>query len=484
MTIDSFPELDEQYRLWIDGEYVDARDGDTLQTVNPATEDPAATVAAGKQEDVDRAVQAARDALDDWQDVDARERGRLLRDFAERVRNSKADLIELETVTNGKQPSGIEGELEWCANYFDYYAGITDKLHGEQIPRGDEYVDYTIREPLGVIGQIVPWNLPIQLLGRGVATALATGNAVVAKPAEETPLAALKLAELLHDEGLPTGLFNVVTGRGEEAGAALASHPDIDGLAFTGSGETGRDVLKAAAENIVPAHVELGGKSPNVIYPDADFDEAIEHALNAIFRGSSGQGCTAGSRLLVHEDVHDEFVERLADRAQELTHGPGIEEPDMSPIISASQFERVLDYIRIGREEVGEPMIGGSAVDREGYFVEPTIFADVDNSTRIAQEEIFGPVLCTISFASEEEAIRIANDTRYGLAAAIFTNDLARAHRFAREVDAGQIYINEYYAEGVETPFGGYKESGIGREKGLEAIQEYTQVKNVCARID
>lgn len=356
-------------------------------------------------------------------------------------------------------------------------------MQGESIPLGEDYVDYTIREPMGVTGQIIPCNLPINIFGRSVAPALASGNVSVVKPAENTSLTTLEVADLAREVGLPDGVLNVVTGYGSEAGAALASHDGIDAISFTGSVPTGREVAKATVDNVTEIHLELGGKSPNVVYPGADMGAALSGTVKGIFGTNAGQVCSAGSRLLVHEDIHGEFVDRLATRVADLTVGPGIDDPDVGPLVSTDQLEKVTGYLDTGRETIGEPVVGAHAIDRSGYFVEPTIFDDVDHDSRLAQEEIFGPVLTVTPFGTEREAIELANDVDYGLVAGVFTSDLGRAHRFAREVKAGQIYINEWFAGGVETPFGGKKNSGFGREKGLEAIDSYTTTKNVCARI-
>lgn len=474
----------EQYGLIIDGCSTDAESGETLTTYNPATEEPLAEVAAAQSADINRAVESAGDAYTDWRSTPPVKRGRILSAIADMLRDEIDRLAELETRDNGKPISQARNEVEGCARYFEYYAGSADKIHGDSIPLTREYADYTIREPLGITGQIIPWNLPINLLGRTVAPALAAGNVAVAKPAEQTPVTALEVGKLAIEAGLPPGVLNVVPGFGAEAGASLASHPDVNAISFTGSVATGRQVAKLAADAITPVHLELGGKSPNVVFPDADMENAIENTLTAIFTSNAGQVCSAGSRLLLHESIHDEFVNKLAARTAELTIGPGIEDPDIGPLVSHDQYEKVLNYINIGREEVGEPVVGGDVPDKTGYFVQPTIFDDIDNDMRIAQEEIFGPVLSVIEFADEAEAMKIANDADYGLVAGIFTSNHGRAHRFARDIEAGQVYINEWFAGGVETPFGGYKQSGFGREKGLEAIDSYTQVKNVCANID
>lgn len=474
----------DQYELLIGGEFVSASSSDTLTTLNPATEESTEEVAAGSEEDIDRAVENARETFPEWRDTPPQERGRLLYDLAASIRDEADRLTEIEMLDNGKPLSQAKSDVEGCARYFEYYAGIADKIQGESIPLTQDYVDYTRREPLGVTAQIVPWNFPINLLGRSAAPALAAGNVAVAKPAEQTPLSALEVGKLALDVGFPPGVLNIVPGFGAEAGAALAGHSDVNGVSFTGSVVTGRQVAQLANDNMTPVHLELGGKNPNVVFPDADLETALNSTISAIFGTAAGQVCSAGSRLLIHEDIHSEFVETLATRAAELSVGPGTDDPDIGPLVSMDQYEKVNKYIDIGRDEVGEPVTGGEPPDRPGYFVNPTIFDNVDNDMRIAQEEIFGPVLSVIEFSDEQEAIELANDVDYGLVAGIFTEDVGRAHRFARDVQAGQIYINEWFAGGVETPFGGYKQSGFGREKGLEAIEEYTQVKNICANID
>lgn len=470
------------YDLVIDGELVPATGGERFETLNPATEDVVGTVARAREADVDRAVAAANDAFDDWSSTPPQERGRLLDDLAEEIRAQQESLALLETRDNGKPLSHARADVETCARYFEYYAGVADKVHGDSIPLTDDYVDYTVREPLGVTAQIIPWNLPTNIFGRSVAPALATGNTAVVKPAEQTPLTAVEIGRLATEVGIPDGVLNVVPGFGAEAGAPLSAHPDVDGVSFTGSVPTGIEVGKSALENVTNVHLELGGKSPNVVWPDADIDSAVDSTMTGIF-ANAGQVCSAGSRLLVHEDVKDEFLDVLTDRIEEMTLDNGETDPDMGPLVSEEHFEKVTNYLDIGRAEAGEPLIGGEALDRDGYFVEPTVFTGVDNDMRIAQEEIFGPVLSVIEFGTEAEAIALANDVDYGLVAGIHTQNMGRAHRFARDVRAGQVYINEWFAGGEETPFGGFKESGFGREKGLAAVDAYTQVKNVCADI-
>ncbi|WP_049917747.1 aldehyde dehydrogenase family protein [Haloferax denitrificans] len=483
MTQETLSTTTADYGLVIDGEVVDSQSGELFDAVDPATEEVIATVAAAQTEDVVDAVDAARDAFPDWKATPPQERGRLLNELARRIREQEDELARLETLDNGKPISHARSDVEVCARYFEYYAGIADKIHGDSIPLTSEYADYTIREPLGVTGQIIPWNLPTNIFGRSVAPALASGNVSVVKPAEQTPLTAVEIGKLALEVGIPAGVLNVVPGFGAEAGAALSSNPDVDGISFTGSVPTGQEVMRTASDNITEVHLELGGKSPNVVFPDADMETALDGAITGIF-ANAGQVCSAGSRLLVHEDIHDEFVSRLADRASSLSVGPGIDDNDMGPLVSEGHLEKVTRYLEVGRNEVGEPVTGGDVIDRDGYFVEPTIFDGVSNDMRIAQEEIFGPVLSVIPFADEEEAIELANDVNYGLVAGVFTENLGRAHRFARDVRAGQIFINEWFAGGVETPFGGFKDSGFGREKGLAAIDSYTQTKNVCANIE
>jgi aldehyde dehydrogenase (NAD+) len=476
--------LDTPWRLVIDGELVETESSETYETVDPSTGEHLADVARGRAEDIDRAVESGRHAFEEWRSYDPEERGRVLLDVADAIRDAADELAELEARDVGKPLSQSREQAAVCARYFEYYAGAADKIHGEQIPQGGGYLDWTVREPLGVTGQIIPWNFPMELFGRIVAPALAAGNAAVAKPSEQTPRTAIAIGHLSVEAGLPPGLLNVVPGYGSEAGAALASHADIDGMSFIGSVETGLKVGQSAVGTATPVNLELGGKSPIVVYPDADYENALENTITAIFGNNSGQVCAAGSRLLVHEDIHDSFVADLCERAADLEIGPAMEDPDMGPLATESQFEKVKQYVTVGRSEVGEPATGGTVLERDGFFVEPTVFDGVDNDMRIAQEEIFGPVLSVISFTTEAEAIELANDIRYGLVAGVFTSDMGKATRFARAVQAGQVYINEYYASGIEAPFGGYKQSGFGRENGLEALENYTQTKNVCAKID
>lgn len=477
--------MKDNYKLFIGGEWVESDSGEVFETIDPATEEVIATVPRGNAMDISAAVGAARAAVEGpWREMKPKERARLLYDLARAIERSAEELAQLETLDSGKPIQTSRKEVLSTARYFEFYAGAADKIHGQQIPLGPDYVDFTIREPLGVTAHIVPWNMPLNMIGRSVAPALAAGNTAVVKPAEQTPLTALKLAELIVELGFPAGVYNVVTGYGDEAGAALTSHPDIDSITFTGSVETGRLVMQAAAEHIKPVVLELGGKSPHMIFADADLDTAVAEAAKGIY-SNTGQICSAGSRLVIDSRIKEPFLERLVAHSERIKVGPGMDSPDMGPLVSDEQYERVLGYINIGREEGARVVTGGGRPSRfdRGYFVAPTVFDEVRPTMRIAQEEIFGPVLSVLTFDDEEEALQIANNVKYGLVAGIFTSDINRAMRLATRIKAGQIYINEYYAGGEETPFGGYKQSGFGREKGLEALNNYTQVKNVAIRI-
>lgn len=484
MTASKVSDLDSRYELFIDGKKRSANSGEWLTTYDPATEEPLTEVASGHEKDVNDAVSAASEAQDSWSSVSPDERGRVLEAFAEALLENKEYIATAETLEAGKPYSQAKEDIEGAAKYFRYYAGAADKIHGETIQRSDEYVTYSVREPYGVSAHIVPWNFPIDIFARSVAPAIAAGNAAVVKPAEQTSISALLAAEFACDSGLPPGVLNVVPGFGATAGAPLAGHPDIDILGFTGSDVTGRKVASMALDNTVLSHLELGGKNPQVVFTDADMEAAIESTLLSIFTVNSGQVCSSGDRLIVQEEIHDEFVDRLVSRVEDLELGAGINDPDMGPVIGEDQYDKVLNYIEIGREEVGEPITGGEALERPGYFITPTVFDDVPNSARIAQEEIFGPVLPIITFETESEAIEIANDTDYGLVAGVHTSNAGRSQRFAREAEAGQVFINQWFAGGTETPFGGYKRSGFGREKGMEGLESYTQLKTVCQVIE
>lgn len=473
--------MDAAHGVFIDGEER-AGDKDPISLVNPATGETFTTVSSAGSTDIASAVEAASDADDEWCSVEPATRGRILSSLADEIRANQDRLARIETEDTGKPISQSSADAEWCARAFEYYAGAADKIHGESIPLSEEYVDYTIREPLGVTAQILPWNYPVGMLGRSVAPALAAGNTAVVKPADQTPRSTLAVAKLAQAAGMPPGVFNVVPGRGGEAGAALAGHPELGGVSFTGSVPTGREVGKAAIENITEVHLELGGKNPLVAFPDADPEVVAENVVAGLFAANAGQICSGAARLLVHESAHKRVVDELQRQTERLTIGPGADDHDVGPLTTRRQYETVVDYIETGSESLGDPRTGGIP-SRDGYFVEPTIFDEVPHDSQLAQEEIFGPVLAVTTFTSEAEAVELANDVPYGLVAGVFTDDVGRAHRFARDIEAGQVFVNEWFAGGIETPFGGYKESGVGREKGLAALESYTQLKNVCLNI-
>ncbi|HUE89802.1 MAG TPA: aldehyde dehydrogenase family protein [Vicinamibacterales bacterium] len=474
--------------LIIDGTRVNASDGGTIDVYDPSSGEVLATVAKSTKADVDRAVQSARAALDSkaWGGLAPAERGRIMTRMAQMLRDRAEELATLESRDNGKPLRQARTDVQVAARYFEFFAGIADKIMGNTIPLGPGFLDYTIREPIGVSAQIVPWNYPIQIGARGVAPALAAGCTVVLKPSSEAPMTALRLGEVALACGLPAGVLNVVPGTGSEAGAALASHPDINQLTFTGSVDVGISVAKMAAENVVPVVMELGGKSPNIVFADADLDLAVQGVATAIFQ-NAGQTCSAGSRLLVERRAHDALVARLAERVTGMRVGPGVSDPDMGPIISKRQLETIEGYVTIGRKEGATVAAGGErpsdpALGR-GFFFQPTLLDQVSADMRVAQEEIFGPVLAIITFDEIDEAIAIANRSQYGLVAGIWTRDINKAMAVSSAIKSGQVYVNTYGAGGgVELPFGGYKKSGYGREKGLESLAGYTQVKNVCIK--
>ncbi len=463
--------------LYIDGRFVDG--GDSLVTSDPATDEPLATVAAATATDVNRAVAAAKDAFADWRDTPPEERGRILTRVARTIREHADELAAVETADQGKPQSQAASDFEGAARYFEYFGGAADKLEGRTVPMGPDQVDYTVREPYGVSAQITPWNFPGNLFARGVAPALAAGNAVVLKPAPTTPLSSLRLADLCSAAGVPAGVVNVVPGPGAPTGETLTGHEDVDTITFTGSVPTGQRIMQTAAETVTPVTLELGGKNPALVFPDADLDAAADWIATGIFT-NAGQVCSAADRALVHEEIHDAFVGRMVDIAEGYTLGPGAEDPDMGPLASAAQFEKVTDYLEVARAEGATVLTGRSVPERSGHFVEPTVITDVDPDMRIAQEEIFGPVLSVIPFQSEAEALEIANDVEYGLVSGVFTTDITRAHRLARRLEAGNVYVNKWFGDTVQTPFGGFKRSGFGREKGLEALESYLQTKNVA----
>lgn len=478
--------MQQRYGLFIDGEEIDQPKGRLFETRDPATGEVLAEVADGDVDDVDTAVRAARAAYPAWRDTPPAERGRILVELARKIRDHADELTELETLDTGQALHALKADVAGAARYFEFYGGGADKLCGSVIPLGPDYHSYTRHEPFGVVGWVLPWNAPVNQLARGVAAGLAVGNAAVVKPAEDTPLSSLVVARMAVEAGLPPGVLNVVPGSGKEVGTPIAQHPDVRKVAFTGSVPTGRAIMRIAAERLIPLTLELGGKSPNIVFEDADLAAAAASSWTA-FTFKTGQVCSAGSRLLVQDSVHDEMVERLVERARSATIAPGIEDPDLGSLCNAKQHETVKGYLAIGRTEGATVAVGGGVPREErlqkGYFVEPTIFVNVHNGMRIAQEEIFGPVLSVLRFKDEEEAVRIANDTEYGLVAGIWTHDISRVNRVAAALDAGQVFVNQWFAGGVETPFGGFKLSGFGREKGWDALHDYTQLKTVTARL-
>jgi acyl-CoA reductase-like NAD-dependent aldehyde dehydrogenase len=474
--------------LLIDGEGVAASDGQTFDVVDPSTGERIAEVAQATAADVDRAVGSARAALESkaWGGLAPAERGRIMWRMAAAIRDRAEELATLESRDNGKPLRQARTDVQVAARYFEFFAGIADKIMGHTIPLGPGFLDYTVREPIGVSAQIVPWNYPIQIGARGVAPALAAGCSVVLKPSSEAPMTALRLGEIGLACGLPPGVFNVVPGTGAVAGAALARHPGIHQLTFTGSVEVGIAVAKMAADNVVPVVMELGGKSPNIVFADADLDLAVAGVANAIFQ-NAGQTCSAGSRLLVERGAHGALVERLVAKTKTMRIGPGVSDPDLGPIISKRQLETIERYVAIGLEEGASVAAGGGRPSDAGlgggFYFQPTLLDAVSADMRVAQEEIFGPVLAILEFDDVEEAAALANRSAYGLVAGVWTRDINKAMALASRIKAGQIYVNTYGAGGgVELPFGGYKKSGYGREKGLESLASYTQVKNVCVK--
>jgi aldehyde dehydrogenase (NAD+) len=475
-----------QTRILIDNHWVDSVSGKTFPTFNPATGEEICQIAEADVADVDRAVKAARSAFEGpWRRMSAAERGRLLNRFADLIEANAEPLARLETLDNGKPYHvALAADLPLTIACYRYYAGWADKVEGKTIPIAGEYFCYTRHEPVGVVGQIIPWNFPLLMQAWKLAPALATGNTVVLKPAEQTPLSALRIGELAVEAGFPPGVVNILPGYGPTAGAAIARHMDVDKVAFTGSTEVGHLVMEAAAQsNLKRVSLELGGKSPNIVFADADMDEAIEGAHFALFF-NHGQCCTAGSRLFVEEKCYDEFVERSVARAgQRVVGDPFDKKTDQGPQVDQTQMEKILSYIEAGKQEGASLLAGGKRVGEQGYFVEPTVFAGVEDNMKIAREEIFGPVMSIIKFKNVEEVVKRANATVYGLAAAVWTRDIGKAHAIANNVRAGTVWVNCYNVFDAGAPFGGFKQSGIGRELGEYGLHHYTEVKTVTMKL-
>jgi len=472
-------------QLLIGGKWVPAKSGKTFETINPANEEVLALAAEGDKTDVDEAVKAARKAYEEgkWSKIGPHQRSRYLLKIADLIEQNADELATLETLNNGMAISLARGMVAGAVDTFRYYAGWSTKIYGETNPSEPGMFNYTLREPVGVCGQIIPWNGPIAMLAWKVAPALACGNVSILKPAEQTPLTALRVGELILEAGIPEGVVNIITGFGETAGAAIASHPDIDKVAFTGSTEVGKLILQASAGNLKRVSLELGGKSPNVVFEDADLESAVATSVFG-FTMLSGQVCCAGTRVFVQEDFHDRFADALTRYTSKVRAGDPLDpKTTVGPLVSKDQFDRVKGYLDIGKKEGAKLTTGGDVNDGKGYFVNPTVFTDVKNTMQIAREEIFGPVVSVIPFKDENDAVLQGNDTTYGLAAAVWTNDVSRAHKVARRLKAGTVWVNCYNVIDPISPFGGYKQSGIGRELGKHSVDLYTQIKSVYVKL-
>ncbi|MFO0965428.1 MAG: aldehyde dehydrogenase family protein [Gemmataceae bacterium] len=473
--------------LFIGGKWQDSVSGKTFETLNPATGETICQVAEGDKADIDFAVTAARKAFETgpWSKMNASERGRLLNKLADLIEQNAEELAALETLDNGKPyRDAIAADLPLTVKCYRYYAGWADKIHGKTIPVEGPYFCYTRHEPVGVVGQIIPWNFPLLMQAWKWGPALATGCTIVLKPAEQTPLTALRVAALAQEAGIPDGVVNVVPGYGPTAGAALTAHKDVDKIAFTGEHTTGQIIMEAAAKsNLKRVTLELGGKSPNVVFADADLDAAAEGAYFGLFF-NQGQCCCAGSRLFVEDKVHDQFVEKLVKKAKGRKVGdPFHLETEQGPQVSQEQYDRVMTYIDHGKKEGARLLTGGNRVGAKGYFIEPTVFDNVKDDMKIAREEIFGPVMNILRFKNIDEVVQRGNKTFYGLAAAVWTRDISKAHRLANSLRAGTVWINCYDVFDAAAPFGGFKMSGIGRELGEYALQNYTEVKTVYVNL-
>lgn len=473
------------YHLYINGAWVESSSGNCFETTNPYTGEVWARIARGNAVDVDKAVAAARKAFDSvWSEMKPTQRGKFLFRLADLIERDSAKLAEIEVMDNGKLIAEMSAMLKYMPEWFRYYGGLADKIEGSVIPTDKEgIINFTRYEPLGVVGMIIPWNSPLLLLSWKLAPALAAGNTAVIKPSNHTSASALELMKLIEEAGFPKGVVNTVTGFGYEVGAAIVEHEDVAKIAFTGSDSAGQQIYESGAKTIKRVTLELGGKSPNIVFEDADLEAAVMGVVSGIF-AATGQTCIAGSRLLLQRSIHDKFLERLVEVANAAKIGdPMSFDTHVGPVTTRSQYQKILEYIDIAKQEGATCVLGGGPYDdpesNGNQFVQPTIFTNVDNKMRIAQEEVFGPVLAVIPFDSEEEAVTIGNDIKFGLAAGVWTNDIGRAIRMSEKLRAGTVWVNTYRAVSFTSPFGGYKRSGLGRESGAEAIKEYMQVKSI-----
>jgi betaine-aldehyde dehydrogenase len=475
------------YENYVNGQWVSSSTGQTFPVFDPSTEEVIAHVAAASANDVDKAAKAARAAFDSgpWPATTAQDRGRILFKLAEKIRQNQPMLAELESRNTGKPIVEAEYDIGDVATCFEYYGGLANKVNGNVMPVPANALSFTLREAVGVAGQIIPWNYPLLMAAWKLAPALAAGCTCVLKPAEQTPLTALEFANWLEEAGLPPGVVNIVNGEGEVAGAALVSHPGVDKIAFTGSAAVGRIIVKSAADTLKRVTLELGGKSPNVFFADADWEAAVDGALFGVFI-NQGEVCSAGSRILVEKKIYPKFVEAMTEKAKRIKLGAPLDrDTKMGPLVSKEQYDRVTSYMEIGKKEAKTAIGGGRPkAFSKGFYVEPTIFYDVDNSARIAREEIFGPVASVIPFENEADAIKIANDTPYGLAGAVWTRDIYKAFRIVKSMRAGIIWVNHMQPTYVEAPWGGYKQSGFGRELGPWGLEEYLETKQVYVNLD
>ena len=474
-------------KLLINNRWIESESGKTFGTINPSTGEEICQVAEAGVADIEKAVAAARGAFEQasWRKMSASERGRLLHRLADLIETNADELARLETLDNGKPVSRAKAvDVAKAVACYRYFGGWADKIQGKTIPIDGEFFCYTRHEPIGVVGQIIPWNYPILMQSWKLAPALATGNTIVMKPAEQTPLSALRIGELIIEAGFPAGVVNLLPGFGPTAGAAIANHMDVDKIAFTGSTETGRLILEAAAKsNLKKVTLELGGKNPNIVFADTDLDEAVEGTHMGLFV-NQGQSCCSGSRVFVEEKIYDEFIEKSVARARKRKVGdpfdPGTEQ---GPQVDQSQFDKVMDYIESGRNEGAKLACGGERVGDRGYFIQPTVFTDVQDHMKIAREEIFGPVMSIIPFKDVDEVVTRSNRTNYGLAAGVWTRDIKKAHAVANGIRAGTVWVNCYHVLDTRAPFGGFKQSGIGRELGEYGLQQYTEVKTVMIKL-